>query len=523
MTMSNVLNIPANAKDVKIMNYINGEWMPPTSGSYMMSYNPATGEEMTPIPDSMDKDIDNAVCAAKNAFPMWSMMPAVERAAIMNRVADMIEENCQQLAMLESQDQGKPVMSAAMKDMPSCANFFRQFAKYVVDGIMETKSTSNAMMTNMSTTKREPYMMMATTQHVPSGVAGLITPWNFPMQMVCEKLAPCIAVGNTCVVKPSEMTSVTAFMMTQIMEAAGMPAGVVNFVFGTGPKAGEPLVKHKDVRLISFTGGSLTGSRIGAMAGGMYKRVSLELGGKNPSIVFNDCDMNHAVATNVRAAFQNQGEICLCCSRQYVQRDVYDMYLQMFRKMTMEEVMVGDPSNPKTFYGPMVSKQHMEKVMSYIRLAREEGAKVEFLVNPSDKMVMNVSKDGMMTIKGIENGYYMAPTLITGMKQNSRLMQEEIFGPVVCVMPFKAEEEAVQMANDTQYGLGACVWTMDKMKMMRVMKQINAGTVWGNDWLNTDECMPFGGMGCSGTSREHGPWSLEFYTETKALYYPSMN
>ncbi|KAJ1778558.1 hypothetical protein LPJ77_002086 [Coemansia sp. RSA 2523] len=521
MTMS-MLNMPVNAKDVKIMNYINGEFVAPTSGSYLMSYNPATGEEMTPIPDSMAKDVDNAVRAAKNAFPMWSNMPATERAAMLNRIADMIDENCQKLATLESQDQGKPVMMAAMYDMPTCANTFRQFAKYIVDGIMETKSTANVMMTKMSVTKNEPGTMMAVTQHVPAGVAGLITPWNFPMQMVCEKIAPCIAVGNTCVVKPTELTSVTPFVLSQIMDAAGIPAGVVNFVFGTGTNAGEPLVKHKDVRLISFTGGSPTGAKIGAMSGGMYKRVSLELGGKNPSLVFNDSDMNHAVATNVRAAFQNQGEICLCSSRQYVQRDVYDMYLQMFRQMTMEEVVVGDPSNPKTFYGPMVSKQHMEKVMSYIRLAQEEGAKVEFLVNPNNKMIKNVSKDGMLTIKGMEGGYYIAPTLITGMKQSSRLMQEEIFGPVVCVMPFKTEEEAIQLANDTEYGLGASVWTMDKVKMMRVMKQVNAGSVWGNGWYSVDDNMPFGGMGCSGTSREHGPWSLEFYTETKALYYPSM-
>ncbi|KAJ2161324.1 hypothetical protein GGF46_001585 [Coemansia sp. RSA 552] len=522
MPKSSNINIPSSAMDVKIRNYINGEWVGPMSGAYMKNYNPATGAESTPVPDSMASDIDNAVRVAKAAFPMWSAMPAPERAAMMNRVADIIDENSSKLAVLESQDQGKPVMMAATVDMPQCSQYFRQFAKYIVDGIVETESRTTAGVTKMAIGKTEPAMMKSTTQHVAAGVAGLITPWNFPMALICEKIAPCMAVGNTCVVKPSEMTSVTAFMMTQIMDAAGIPPGVVNFVFGTGVKAGEPLVKHKDVCLISFTGGSATGAKVGAMAGAMHKRVSLELGGKNPSVVFADCDMEHAVTTNMRAAFQNQGEICVCCSRQYVQSDVYEMYLQMLRQKTMEQVRVGDPANPKMFCGAMVSKQHMEKVLSYIRMAQAEGAKVEFLVNPNDSMVKNISADGRLTIKNMEGGFYIAPTLITGVKQNSRLMQEEIFGPVVCVAPFETEEEAIHLANDTEYGLAAAVWTMNKERMVRVMKQINAGCIWGNNWDASDESMPFGGMGCSGTSREHGPWSLEFFTETKALYYTAM-
>ncbi|KAI9505598.1 hypothetical protein GGI25_000905 [Coemansia spiralis] len=518
MTKSSIVSIPSNTKDVKIMNYINGEWVHPTTGTYIDNYNPATGQKSTPIPDSSSVDIDNAVQAAKAAFPQWSATPVAERAAILNRIADLIDTNCANLAVLESQDQGKPVIFAAAADIPMCAQFFRQFAQYIVKGISEIKSQTNTQATLKNITEMVPSVLKSTTQHVASGVAALITPWNFPMLVVCEKLAPCIAVGNTCVVKPTELTSITPYLLTQILQVAGVPPGVANFVFGTGINAGEPLVKHKDVRLISFTGGSLTGSRIGGIAGSLLKRVSLELGGKNPSIVFNDCNIEHAVATNVRAAYQNQGEVCICSSRQYVERGIYDQFVKGFRQKVLEEVRVGDPSNQQTFYGPVVSKQHMEKIMNYIRLAQEEGAKVEFLVNPNDTMVKSVSSDGRLTIKGLEGGYYIAPTLITGIKQSSRVVQEEIFGPVVCVLPFSTEEEAIILANDTQYGLGATVWTEDGDKLMRVMKQLNAGSVWGNSWGVSDECMPFGGMGCSGTSREHGKWSVEFFTETKALY-----
>ncbi|KAJ2450871.1 hypothetical protein EV183_004007 [Coemansia sp. RSA 2336] len=520
MTLSKLVEIPSDAKDIRILNYIGGEYASPASGQYITSYNPATGEKLVNIPDSSEVDIDSAVSAAKAAFPTWSATSAAERAAILNRVADLIEQNVHQLGRLESQDQGKPVASAVSFDIPNCAGKFRKFAELISNGFNDVTFTVDTVATKASIHKQEMATMTAVTQHVPAGVAGLITPWNFPLQMLCSKIAPCIAVGSTCVAKPSEITSVTSFVLTKILEAAGVPAGVVNVVFGTGDSAGEALVKHKGVRLISFTGGSLTGSRIGAVAGGLYKRVALELGGKNPSVVFDDCDLEHAVTTNVRAAFQSQGEICMCESRQYVQQGIYEEYLQKFKQKTLSEVVVGDPAGSKTFYGAMVSKQHMEKVLSYIRLAQEEGATVEFLVNPDVKQ--NLSSDGRLTLKGFEGGYYIAPTLITNVKQNSRLVQEEIFGPVVCVMPFHTEADAIALANDTQYGLGASVWTLDTEKLLRVMKQVNAGNVWGNGWFTIGPEMPVGGMGCSGTTREGGKWCLDFYTETKALYYPEM-
>ncbi|KAI8322286.1 ALDH-like protein, partial [Martensiomyces pterosporus] len=338
-------------ESVKIQNYINGEWVDASTGSYVDNYNPATGQLSAPIPDSVAADVDNAVQAAKAAFPGWSGQSAASRAAILHRIADLIDESTATLASFESQDQGKTVQSATTIDIPMCAGYFRQFAEYIVEGIKETESQFD---TN------------TVTQHVASGVAALITPWNFPMLMVCEKLAPCIAVGNTCVIKPTELTSVTPYLLTHILHAAGVPKGVVNVVFGTGINAGEPLVKHRDVRLVSFTGGSATGAKVGAMAGGLFKRVSLELGGKNPSLIFSDCDFDHAVATSIRGAYQNQGEICVCSSRVYVQRDLYDAFVDRFRQKVRSEIIVGNPSSPTTFYGPVISQQHVEKVTGYI-------------------------------------------------------------------------------------------------------------------------------------------------------------
>ncbi|KAJ1884851.1 hypothetical protein LPJ66_010410, partial [Kickxella alabastrina] len=504
--------------DVHIQNYINGEWAPPTNGLFLDKYNPATGQVILQIPDSASADVDNAVKAVKAAFPLWSKTPVSERAAILLRIADLIDENSSILGTFESLDQGKPVFSAIHFEMPMCAASFRQFAKLITDGgIKESESRLESMITPTSITQPKASITESVTQHIAAGVAGLITPWNFPLPMVCFKIAPCIAAGSTCVVKPTELSSITSFLLSHILHAAGVPKGVVNIIFGSGLGAGEPLVKHKDVKLISFTGGSATGARIGALASGQFKRVSLELGGKNPAVFFDDCNIDHAVTTGIRGAYKNQGEICLCASRQYVQHGIYEKFVEMFRQKVRSDIFVGNPLDPKTFYGPVISQQHMDKVLGYIRLAQEEGATVEFLVNPSDTAVKGVSSDGRLTIEGHEGGYFIAPTLITNIKQSSRVMQEEIFGPVVCILPFGTEEEAVELANDTDYGLSASVWTLDHGKLDRVMRQINAGLVWGNNWLNIDQDMPFGGMGCSGNCRENGKYSLEFYTEVKTL------
>ncbi|KAJ1957135.1 hypothetical protein EC988_000990 [Linderina pennispora] len=512
------LNLPTDIKDVTIQNYINGQWFDASNGKTIPNFSPVTGQPIAPIPDSGQTDADAAVAAAKAAQPAWAALSVAERTAYLRRIADLIEANNQLLAEFESLDQGKPVKSAAMMDFPACSGYFRQFSDYVEAGIEEYTHSFNGVVTTSSVTQPRRANFDSRTQRVPAGVVVGITPWNFPCLMVCEKLGPALALGNTAIVKPTELTSVTPYLLTKIIDAAGVPPGVINILFGTGQDAGAPLVKHKDVRAVSFTGGSLTGSKIGAMAGGLYKRVSLELGGKNPSVIFDDCDFDHAVLTSIRGAYQNQGEICLCTSRVYVQRSIYDKFLDAFRQKVLEQVRVGNPSDPQTFYGPVVSAQHQEKVTGYIRLAQQEGANVEFLINPADKAVKKIAADGKLTIDGFEGGYYIAPTLITDISQKSRVMQEEIFGPVVAVLPFDTEEEGVALANDTEYGLGAVVWTEDKQRLARVQNQINSGMVWGNCWLSWDDEMPFGGMGCSGTSREHGKWSLDFYTELKAIY-----
>ncbi|KAI7820763.1 Aldehyde/histidinol dehydrogenase [Kickxella alabastrina] len=338
-------NLPTNIKDVHIQNYINGEWAPPTMAL------------ISQIPDSASADVDNAVKAAKAAFPLWSKTP-----------------NSSILGTFESLDQGKPVFSAIHFEMPMCAASFRQFAKLITDGgIKESESRLDSMITPTSITQPKASITESVTQHIAAGVAGLITPWSFPLPM------------------PTELSSITSFLLSHILHAAGVPKGVVNIIFGSGLGAGEPLVKHKDVKLISFTGGSATGARIGALASGQFKRVSLELGGKNPAVFFDDCNIDHAVTTSIRGAYTNQGEVCLCASRQYVQHGIYEKFVEMFRQKVRSDIFVGNPLDPRTFYGPVISQQHMDKVLGYIRLAQEESATVEFLVNPNDIAVKGVA------------------------------------------------------------------------------------------------------------------------------------
>ncbi|ORX71160.1 ALDH-like protein [Linderina pennispora] len=369
--------------------------------------------------------------------------PWTERTAYLRRIADLIEANNQLLAEFESLDQGKPVKSAAMMDFPACSWLL------------------------------PPVLRLRRGRHR-------------------GKLGPALALGNTVIVKPTELTSVTPYLLTKIIDAAGVPPGVINILFGTGQgcwcAAGQ--AQGCACGFIHWRlADRLQDWRYGLAASTSAFR--LELGGKNPS---------------------NQGEICLCTSRVYVQRSIYDKFLDAFRQKVLEQVRVGNPSDPQTFYGPVVSAQHQEKVTGYIRLAQQEGANVEFLINPADKAVKNIAADGKLTIDGFEGGYYIAPTLITNISQKRSLV------PVVAVLPFDTEEEGVALANDTEYGLGAVVWTEDKQRLARVQSQINSGMVWGNCWLSWDDEMPFGGMGCSGTSREHGKWSLDFYTELKAIY-----
>jgi acyl-CoA reductase-like NAD-dependent aldehyde dehydrogenase len=466
-----------------LANFIDGDFLAPATGSYIDSFNPATGALDHLVPDSGPADIDRAVQAAKLAFRDWSKTTVEERSRLLNRVADICEERKQELAEAESRDQGKPVSLALSMDIPRVIKNLRYFASAIIHR-------------HESMTRMDEGALNYTVKR-PVGVAGLISPWNLPLYVLTWKIAPAIAAGNTVVAKPSEMTSLTAWMFASILNEAGVPDGVVNFVFGRGPSAGQALVEHPDVPIISFTGGTVTGRAIAGAAAPRLKRLSLELGGKNPNIIFDDADIVEASRMGVRAAFLNQGEICLCGSRVYVQEKVYAEFTERFARQAAE-LRVGDPRDPKTFMGPVVSKAHQEKILSYIEIAKKDGGR--FLMGEEQPKMPGE----------FANGYWVHPT-----SNDSRVCREEIFGPVVTIAPFKTEEEAIELANDLPYGLSASVWTKDISRAHRLGEQLHAGTIWVNTWMLRDVRVPFGGMKESGVGREGGEHSLDFFSDIK--------
>jgi len=472
----------------KILNYINGELVDPTGGQYLENINPAEGITYSLIPDSDENDVFNATKAAKAAFPTWSNTPATQRAKVMNTIADLIDANLDKLAKAESDDNGKPVKLATMVDIPRASANMRFYAS----GIQHFASESHYM---------EEGAINYTLRR-PVGVAGCISPWNLPLYLFTWKIAPALAAGNTVVAKPSEVTPMTAFLFSELCIEAGLPAGVLNIVHGLGHKVGQAIVEHQDIPLISFTGGTATGKNIAATAGPMFKKLSLELGGKNPNIIFADCDFDKALETSVRSSFANQGQICLCGSRIFVEEGIYDKFLDAFVQK-VSQLKVGDPADESTDIGAVVSKPHMEKVLSYIKLAEQEGGKV--LTGGKQVELKDRCKDG----------YFIEPTVITGLSHNCRTNQEEIFGPVVTIMPFKKEEEVIGYANSTAYGLAATIWTENLTRAHRVAHEIKSGIVWVNCWLLRDLRTPFGGMKQSGVGREGGWEALRFFTEAK--------
>ncbi|XP_071503218.1 2-aminomuconic semialdehyde dehydrogenase-like [Diadema antillarum] len=476
---------------VTIENFIDGEFVP--TSCHVDSYDPSVGKAWAKIPDSGKEEVNLAVAAAKRAFKSWSRTSPAERSKVMNKIADLIEANLDELAQLESRDQGKPVWLARAIDIPRAVHNFRFFASF----ILHTRNSS----TILSEVNATNY-----TMRIPVGVAALISPWNLPLYLLTFKIAPCIAAGNTCVCKPSEMTSVSSWKLAALMKKAGLPSGVVNMVYGYGPKAGAALVQHPDVPLISFTGGTATGLKIAELSAPYCKKISLELGGKNAALVFDDADVDGMMPTSVKSGFINQGEICLCMSRIYVQDTIFDKFVEKF-VAAAREMVVGPPTNNDSKLGALISQEHLNKVRGYVALAKEEGGTVH----------CGEGVDDLTLPEGYENGYYMRPTVVTGLSQNSRCVKEEIFGPVVCILPFTTEEEAIEKANDVKYGLAACVWTKDVSRTHRVSQQLMAGTVWANCWLVRDLNMPFGGMKASGIGREGVNESMDFYTEAKCI------
>jgi aminomuconate-semialdehyde/2-hydroxymuconate-6-semialdehyde dehydrogenase len=471
-----------------ISNYINGQLNPPVSGKYLDNYNPATGMVYSLIPDSDEQDVALAYASAAAAFPSWSKTSVEEKFKIMMRVADLIEEHLEMLAQAESIDNGKPIALARMMDIPRAASNFRFYAQ----AITQFSSEAHQM--------EDSYLNYTLRQ--PIGVVGCISPWNLPLYLFTWKIAPAIAAGNCLVAKPSEVTPMTAFLLSKICIEAGMPAGVLNIVHGNGPKTGMSIVAHPHIHAISFTGGTKTGAAIAQVAAPMFKKLSLELGGKNPNIIFADCDFDDMITTTLRSSFANQGQICLCGSRIFVEKSIYEKFKAAFIAK-VSKMQVGNPLDEQTKMGAIVSKQHFEKILSYIELAKEEGGKI-------------LCGGSAVKMEGeLQHGWYIQPTVIEGLTYDCRTNQEEIFGPVVTITPFETEEEVLKMANSVSYGLSSSVWTQDLRRAHRMASLIQAGIVWINCWLVRDLRTPFGGIKHSGVGREGGFEALRFFTEPK--------
>lgn len=472
----------------KLQNYINGELIEPVSKTYIDNYNPAIGKPYSLIPDSDERDVQLAVDAAQAAFEGWKNTPKEERSRIMQRIADLIERDFDMLAKAESADHGKPVWLAKMVDIPRASANMRFYAT----GIMHFASEAHAMEnTAINYTLREPI-----------GVVGCISPWNFPLYLFTWKIAPALAAGCTVIAKPTEITPMTCYLFSKLCMEAGLPKGVLNIVHGLGSKAGAAIVAHPKITAISFTGGTKTGKDIASVAAPMFKKLSLELGGKNPNIIFADCNFENALKTSLLSSFSNQGEICLCGSRIFVEKSIYEKFKNEFVART-KALKVGNPADDSSRLGAIVSKQHFEKILSYIELAKQEGGTVLCggnAVNPGGEFA---------------EGWYIEPTVIEGLPYDCRTNQEEIFGPVVTLTPFESEDEVLKYANSTTYGLSSTIWTENLTRAHRVAEKLHVGIVWINCWLLRDLRTPFGGVKGSGVGREGGFEALNFFTEPK--------
>ncbi len=477
------------SKSILIKNYINGSFQNPTSNQWIDNINPSNGEVYGQIPNSNKIDVEQAYLAAKSSFPKWSQTSLEQRSKTLLTIADLLESNLDLFAKAESKDNGKPLELAKTIDIPRAASNFRFFANAITQFASESHESVGHSAINY-------------TLRQAIGVVGCISPWNLPLYLFTWKIAPAIAAGNCVVAKPSEVTPITAYLLGKICNDAGLPKGVLNIVHGLGNTTGQAIIEHPNIKAISFTGGTKTGAHIAKIAAPMFKKLSLELGGKNPNIIFADCDYEAMLNSTIRSSFANQGQICLCGSRIFVEASIYNTFKNDFIAR-VKQLKVGHPSEKDTNIGALVSKPHLKNVMQYIDSAKK------------DHNATILCGGKQVVIKNYENGYYLEPTVIEVNTNQCKINQEEIFGPVVSIMPFNNEDEVLQMANDTPYGLSATLWTNNLQRTMRFTNELQAGIVWVNTWLMRDLRTPFGGVKHSGVGREGGFEALRFFTETK--------
>ena len=468
-----------------IQNFIGGKFVKPTNNDYIENYNPAENTVIAKIPNSSFEDIELAVEAANDALQGWSNLPIETRIEWLRKIANALELRKLEIAELESIDTGKPISLATRVDAERSIrnfNFFADHAENLTELRFEMDDATNFVLRK------------------PIGIVGLITPWNLPLYLLTWKIAPALVMGNTVIAKPSEMTPLTANLLCEILQSIDFPSGVINIVQGLGRDVGQAIVEHPQIRAISFTGGTVTGKSVAATAAPMFKKLSLELGGKNATIVLDDADISVAAKGAARAAFTNSGQVCLCGSRILVASSIYSQFVDALIK-EINAMKVGNPKSQDTDIGSVISQSHMEKVLSYINLAEQEGGTI--LTGGSPLSLDEPNADG----------FFIAPTLIGGLAIDSRCATEEIFGPVATIHRFETDQDAVLMANITEYGLAGSVWTTNTTRGKTIAEQIDSGVLWVNTWLHRDLRTPFGGVKNSGVGREGGDWSLNFFSE----------